>query len=968
MLRSMILSVVSLFSLLVGTVSSQPPTLVGGDAQRYSEVVAIDTCSNSITVPNGFAYRPGDRVMMIQMKGAVIDSSESRFAGQVIDAGNAGHYQLNTVVASTANSVTLLHPIDASFNVVQSVQCIRIVAGRSIRTTAPLEVQPWNGLSGGVLVIECMDTLFLNHDILVQGRGFRGGAPSRNQADSNISRMFIDVDDGRGGVKGEGPVRLPTRLACGKAPAISGGGGGNAGNGGGGGGAMISRGGHGGRQTTEYSRFDAGGIGGYPPILDYSQLRLLVGSGGGGGHQNDFVGGRGGNGGGLVLISAKVIVASGARRIDARGTNGDSTTGDGAGGGGSGGMVILDIDTISGNITVDVSGGNGGMAFPFGSACYAPGGGGGGGIVGLPVNRRILSGNFLSRMDPGRNGVNQPELFQCAGDSHLGATSGEIGEIVIVGPLRHSSDTVPRPILEPRDTTICPGDQIVARVAAASSVRWIPAALVESPAAPITRTVPVDRDTFVVAAMSIRGQCEVFDTVFIRVHPKQDSTLVAGPRGPCIGQSTSYSLPIATATVPLWHVSSISGSISKRSSTLDTTWSRSEQIRIRVEFTDTLGCQQQVAITVNVADSITPSIQGIVPLCQGDSIRLDGGSGYSEYEWTNGATTQFTTVSTAGPIGLTVRSANGCQGSTSAVIPQGRQPRPRLSAPRFELESINDAIPITIDDAGQRVEWSDGSTGTSIMARRGGRYWAVVTSEDGCRGSSDTITIIGFRKGAPVLLSVDDVRYRPGQLFTLPVRITSTEARLENLRMSFDLETNGFCVIPQQGEIQAGQTIARTAGQRVNRNLGQLLTTITLEIDSTFVGEMLLELPAIGALGNEITSSLGVSSCTTSTEVTDCEIVRTGTATNEQVCRDGGNRLFDGTAIPHGFALDGPTLRWTTMTERQVFCLDGLGRQLPLELRQEGTTIMARPLHQPAVMWWLIIDGSRSTIVPILRE
>ncbi len=968
MLQRMLFSFITLASILVGTLSSQPPTFVGGDAQRYSEVTRIDTCTNSITVPNGFAYRPGDRVMLVQMKGATIDTNESPFAGQPLSANNVGLYQLNTVTGSDVSSVTMRNPIDAGFDVANHVQCIRIVSGRSLRTNAPLEVQPWNGGSGGILVIECSDTLFLNHDIGVRGSGFRGGASSRNTADSNITQMFLDADDGRGGFKGEGPVRLPSRRACGKAPAISGGGGGNAGNGGGGGGAMVSRGGTGGRQTTEYSRFDAGGIGGYPLLLDHTTLRLILGSGGGGGHQNDFLGGKGGNGGGLVLISAKAIVGTGARRIDARGLAGDSTRGDGAGGGGSGGMVILDVDTIVGNVTVDVRGGEGGMAFPFGLACYAPGGGGGGGLIGIPVNRRLLSGNFFSNLDFGSNGQNQPELFQCFGERHLDATSGQIGEIVIVGPLRQSRDTVLRPVLVPRDTLICPNEFVIATVTNATSVRWSPSGLVENPTSFTTRTVPIISDTFIVAAMSVRGQCEVFDTLRIRVRPRQDSTLVAGPRGPCIGQPVSYSLPIATADIPRWNVSSTFGTRSYTASTIDTTWSNVGIVRLSVSFTDTSGCPQQIQLDVTVSDSLTPLIRGLRPLCLGDSLELDAGEGFDSYLWSNGSTSRTTVIRDSGQISVSVSSTNGCQGSAMATVRPGRTPTPRLSAPRVDLESINDAITISASDVGQSIEWSDGSTGATLTVRRGGRYWAVVTSEDGCLGSSDTITINSYRKGAPIQMAVDDIRYRPGQNVVLTLRVISTERRLENIDVTVQLQTNGTCIVPVPSGQLDGSIPGRITDFAVNRTAGTINTTIALTIDSTFIGEATVDVPAIGALGNQTSSALRVTDCSTTTDVTDCLVLREGTATNEDVCQEGGDRLFDGTTLPTGVTVEGGALTWSASASRRVFAIDALGRQLELFEQRSGNAVTSRAVHQPAIMWWLIHDGAGQFVVPVIRR
>lgn len=968
MIRRMLTALTTLV-LTILTVHGQPVPQVGGDPQRYSQVTEIDTCSRRITVSNGLAYRPGDRVLLVQMKGASLDTSKTSMSGQVISTGNAGRYQFNTVVESSASSVVLLHPFDVDFDVANNVQCIRIISGRSLRTNAPLVAAPWNGSTGGMLIVECSDTFYLNHEMSVRGRGFRGGAPSRNQADSNIVDYFIDIDNGRGGLKGEGPVVLPSQLVGGRAPSISGGGGGNAGNGGGGGGAMVSRGGTGGGQTTEYSSFPAGGIGGYPLVVDHSTLRLLVGGGGGGGHQNDFLGGNGGAGGGVVLIRAKVIVTGSTLRIDARGLPGDSTAGDGAGGGGSGGMVILDTDTIVGDVTVDVRGGDGGMAFPRGTACYAPGGGGSGGLIGIPVNRRLLSGNFFSDMDNGKAGVNAPVLFACIPSPALGATNGEIGEIVIVGPVKESSRIDSTPALRVRDTTVCSGGQAQLEVTGALAVRWAPADLVENPNNARTRTVALTSDTLLIATITFRGGCSIVDSVRVRVRPTPDTLSIAGIRGPCLGQETRYDFTWPLGNVSQWTVIGPGGTVISTDEQLVVQWQSSGLYTITADIVDDSSCASTVSTSVIVSDSLLPVISGIRPICAGDSLLLDAGSGYSTYLWSNGDTTATTIVRTPGSIEVRVSSANGCTGSSIGNLQAGRIPNPKVSALRTALESRSDSIVISLDDIGNSVRWSTGATTPSIVARRGGQYYATVVSEDGCEGRSDTIEILGYRLGPPILVHVGSVQYRPGETLLVPIELVTSEDRTEQVDVELVLETNATCVVPEVTATIQGDLPARAWDRVIDAESGTARLRFSVSFAPDQVGTYRVMVQAVGALGNAEVSDLTLATCVTGSDETECEIVTSGTATNLDVCKDLTPRLFDGRTRFQGISIGKDGLTWNMPElDASVRCFDALGRTLSILVSATASELRAKVIEPPAFMWWVVQAGGALWTFPVVRE
>ena len=59
----------------------EPPEIINA----YTEVLLLDECNNSIKVQNDSAFNVGDTVLLIQMKGAIIDTSNTAAFGTIID-------------------------------------------------------------------------------------------------------------------------------------------------------------------------------------------------------------------------------------------------------------------------------------------------------------------------------------------------------------------------------------------------------------------------------------------------------------------------------------------------------------------------------------------------------------------------------------------------------------------------------------------------------------------------------------------------------------------------------------------------------------------------------------------------------------------------------------------------------------------------------------------------------------------
>ncbi|MGH9441851.1 MAG: hypothetical protein ACRD16_06210 [Thermoanaerobaculia bacterium] len=91
-----------------------------------------------------------------------------------------------------------------------------------------------------------------------------------------------------------------------------------------------------------------------------------------------------------------------------------------------------------------------------------------------------------------------------------------------------------------------------------------------------------------------------------------------------------------------------------------------------LSVTDASGCSSTndptVTITVNPKPTPTISASGPTTFCQGGSVTLDAGAGYSSYLWSpGGATTRTIGVSSSGSHSVTVTNSNGCSGTSNAA-------------------------------------------------------------------------------------------------------------------------------------------------------------------------------------------------------------------------------------------------------------------------------------------------------------
>ena len=396
--------------------NTQGQTSISGIINDYASVSAVDVPCNSVTVSSVTNLSVGDKILIIQMKGATVLETNSAVYGNLnipSDINNAGNYEFNEILGFIGTTVYLKFTMAKAYTVAGVVQLIRVPQYVNASVDGILRAQAWNGSTGGVLVFEASGTITLNADIDVSELGFIGGAKSLDGGDctffSALTPAYAYAVSTSGAGKGEGATT--TVLAGGRGKRLNGGGGGGNHNCGGGGGANYGNGGNGGNKSSGcYSGYtNYPGIGGLGFSTTYSNAanKIFMGGAGGGGHQNNSFGLDGGNGGGIIIINALNIINSGTFKVKANGKYltifNPSDNGDGSGGGGAGGTILLNSPTYN-SLVVEAIGGKGGDTY-YPARNFGPGGGGGGGLVWVsnPVFPNIADLN--ASVNAGAHGV-----------------------------------------------------------------------------------------------------------------------------------------------------------------------------------------------------------------------------------------------------------------------------------------------------------------------------------------------------------------------------------------------------------------------------------------------------------------------------------------------------------------------------------------------------------------------------------
>ena len=403
---------------------------IGNIINVYTEVTGFSPCNNELIVADAFKYNIGDTVLLIQMKGAVIDSTNTANFGTITDYKSSGNYEFNIIRKKNGNSIGLLNQLERSYDIPHGkVQLIRVPYYNTVNINSKLTCLPWDGSKGGVLVFNVKGNINMLADIDVSGMGFRHGTAMNSTLTTlNEQAYYYDSYTNQGAEKGEGIHTISTNKNYGRGAPANGGGGGNGHNTGGGGGANGGKGGEGGDQWEEGKTIteNVGGKGGKPLTTNATLNKIYLGGSGGMGQANNLREFPSGNGGGIIIISGGSINSNGYK-IKSNGANATEAPNsdeckDGMAGGGAAGSISLNINTIQGIVAVEAKGGKGADHIAK-NVLHGPGGGGGGGVI--AISQSVTSSQYQINVSGGVNGVN---VYH--NNNPYGATAGTAGIIL----------------------------------------------------------------------------------------------------------------------------------------------------------------------------------------------------------------------------------------------------------------------------------------------------------------------------------------------------------------------------------------------------------------------------------------------------------------------------------------------------------------------------------------------------------
>lgn len=177
------------------------------------------------------------------------------------------------------------------------------------------------------------------------------------------------------------------------------------------------------------------------------------------------------------------------------------------------------------------------------------------------------------------------------------------------------------------------------------------------------------------------------------------------------------------------------------------------------------GCTATDSKTVTVNNttvSITPG--GATTFCQGGSVTLDAGAGYSSYNWSNGATTQTTSVTAGNTYTVTV-SQNNCTASDNEVVTVNNN---TVSIAANGPLTFCQGGSVTLD-AGAGYSsyiWSNGSTSQSITVNTDNTY-SVTVLQNNCSATDSKVVTVVTNNLSPNITASGPLNICPGGSVTL---------------------------------------------------------------------------------------------------------------------------------------------------------------------------------------------------------
>ncbi len=150
---------------------------------------------------------------------------------------------------------------------------------------------------------------------------------------------------------------------------------------------------------------------------------------------------------------------------------------------------------------------------------------------------------------------------------------------------------------------------------------------------------------------------------------------------------------------------------------------------------------------------------GPLTFCDGDSVMLDAGTGYINYNWSHGQQTQQIVAKRSGNYYCIVRRADGVFGRSDTVRISVRPAPVPVIVPAGPIEiCVGDSATLRVSGNFEEYLWSNGETTPEINVKRDGQYHVRVRDTDNCWGSSTPVTVrVNLKPEKPVIQRTGDL-------------------------------------------------------------------------------------------------------------------------------------------------------------------------------------------------------------------
>ncbi len=235
---------------------------------------------------------------------------------------------------------------------------------------------------------------------------------------------------------------------------------------------------------------------------------------------------------------------------------------------------------------------------------------------------------------------------------------------------------------------------------------------------------------------ALDGSCTAVDTLgpTLTAHNSGSAAtpVIAGASSFCAGGSTALSLSNAGSFYAYkW---------SNGATTSSTTVSAGGTYTVTAYAACTsVTASKTVTVTT---PSVTVTANGPTTFCQGQSVTLNAGSGFSAYAWSNGAGTgQTANITQAGSYTVTVTQAGCTAASTATVVTVNNNPTPSITANGPTTFCSGGSVTLDAGSGYSSYAWSNGGgSGQTVTATSSGSYTVTVT-QNGCSGTANSVSV-----------------------------------------------------------------------------------------------------------------------------------------------------------------------------------------------------------------------------------